>query len=255
MWELDFAGKTALVTGAGSGIGAAIARGLGRAGAHVIVHYNSNADGADQVRRAIEEAGGSAEIAQADVTDKAAAAELVDTVIRERGGIDVLVNNAGDLVRRVNAVDVTDEDFYRIIDLNLTSVVVLCRAAVPHMQRRGSGAVVNLTSIGARSGGGGGSAIYATAKAGVSTYTRGLAREVALDGVRVNAVSPGLIETSFHDRHTSDAQMTAMLQAVPMGRLGTPEECVGAALFLASDELAGYVTGQILEVNGGQMSP
>ena len=123
------------------------------------------------------------------------------------------------------------------------------------MRRQGSGAIINLTSIAARNGGGGGSAVYATSKAAVSTFTRGLAKEVALDGIRVNAVAPGVISTPFHERHTSDEQMEVMVAGVPMRRLGTPEECVGAVLFLASEVMSGYVTGQILEVNGGMLMP
>jgi len=253
--KIDFQGRTALVTGAGSGIGAATAVGLGGTGAHVVVHYNRNEEGAAAVRRTIEEAGGSAEIVKADLTDGSAAAALVEDTLQRRGGIDILVNNAGDLVRRSSVTDLTDEDFHRIMDLNLTSVFTMCRAVVPAMRRRGSGAIINLTSIAARNGGGGGSAVYATSKAAVSTFTRGLAKEVALDGIRVNAVAPGVISTAFHERHTSDEQMEVMVAGVPMRRLGTPEECLGAVLFLASEVMRGYVTGQILEVNGGQLMP
>ena len=252
---IDFKGMTALVTGAGSGIGAATAVGLAGAGAHVVVHYNRNEEGAAAVKRRIEEAGGSADVTPADLTDGQAASRLVEETLQRRGAIDILVNNAGDLVRRSSVTDLTDEDFHRIMDLNLTSVFTMCRAVVPAMRERGAGSIINLTSIAARNGGGGGSAVYATSKAAVSTFTRGLAKEVALDGIRVNAVSPGVISTPFHERHTSDEQMAVMVAGVPMRRMGTPEECVGAVLFLASDAMSGYVTGQILEVNGGQLMP
>jgi 3-oxoacyl-[acyl-carrier protein] reductase len=253
--RIDFKGRTALVTGAGSGIGAAAAVGLGGAGAHVVVHYNRNEDGAAAVQRTIEEAGGSAEIVKADLTDGSAAAAMVDDTLARRGRLDILVNNAGDLVRRSSITDLTDEEFHRIMDLNLTSVFTMCRSVLPAMRRQESGAIINLTSIAARNGGGGGSVVYATSKAAVSTFTRGLAKEVALDGIRVNAVAPGVISTPFHDRHTSDDQMQMMVAGVPMRRLGTPEECVGAVLFLASEAMSGYVTGQILEINGGQLMP
>jgi len=253
--QIDFKGTTALVTGAGSGIGAATAIGLAQAGAHVMVHYNRNEQGANAVRQTIEKGGGSADVIGADLTEGQAADRLVEETLRTRGAIDILVNNAGDLVRRAQIVDLTDEDFHRVMDLNLTSVFTMCRAAVPSMQARGTGAIVNLTSIAARNGGGGGSAVYAASKAAVSTFTRGLAKEVALDGVRVNAVSPGVIATPFHERHTSDEQMAGMVAGIPMRRMGTPEECVGTVLFLASDMMSGYVTGQILEVNGGQLMP
>ena len=253
--QIDFKGMTALVTGAGSGIGAATAVGLADAGAHVVVHYNRNEQGAAAVKRAIEEAGGSADVTQADLTDGQAASRLVEETLQSRGAIDILVNNAGDLVRRSSITDLTDEDFHRIMDLNLTTVFTMCRAVVPVMRERGAGSIINLTSIAARNGGGGGSAVYATSKAAVSTFTRGLAKEVALDGIRVNAVSPGVIATPFHERHTSEEQMAVMVAGVPMRRMGAPEECVGAVLFLASNAMSGYVTGQILEVNGGQLMP
>lgn len=253
--QIDLKGSTALVTGAGSGIGAATAIGLARAGAHVMVHYNRNEQGANAVRKQIEEGGGSADVIGADLTDGRAADRLVEETLRARGALDILVNNAGDLVRRTPIVDLTDEDFHRVMDLNLTSVFAMCRAAVPSMKARKTGAIINLTSIAARNGGGGGSSVYAASKAAVSTFTRGLAKEVALDGVRVNAVSPGVIATPFHERHTSDEQMAGMVAGIPMLRMGTPEECVGAVLFLASDTMSGYITGQILEVNGGQLMP
>jgi 3-oxoacyl-[acyl-carrier protein] reductase len=253
--HIDLTGKTALVTGAASGIGAAIARGLGAAGARVVVHYNRNAEGAAQVRAAVESAGGSARVVQADLTDSGRAGALVEEAVAEEGGLDVLVNNAGDLVRRAEVSDLTDEEFHRIMDLNLTSVFAACRAAGPVMTKRGSGSIINLTSVAARNGGGGGSVVYATSKGAVSTFTRGLARELAPHGVRVNALAPGIITTPFHERHTRDEQMQTMLGTVPMGRAGEPEECVGAALFLASEAMSSYVTGQILEINGGQLMP
>jgi 3-oxoacyl-[acyl-carrier protein] reductase len=141
------------------------------------------------------------------------------------------------------------------MDLNMSSVFAACRQAVPVMRRQGSGAIVNLTSIAARTGGAGGSVAYATAKGAVSTFTRGLAKEVAIDGIRVNAIAPGIITTPFHERHTSDAQMAGMVAGIPMGRAGTPEECVGSVLFLASPAMSGYVTGQVIEINGGQLTP
>ena len=252
---LDFNEKVVLVTGASSGIGAAVADGFARHGAVVVVHYNRNRDGAEKVVAGIAEAGGSARAVQADLSDPGAAAGLVDDVVERHGRLDVLVNNAGDLVRRAPVPEMTDEDYRKIIDLNVTSVFAMCRSAVPVMKRQGGGSIVNVTSIAARHGGGGGSVVYATSKGAVSTFTRGLAKEVALEGIRVNALAPGIITTPFHDRHTEDAMMQTMVAGIPMGRAGTPEECVGAVLFLASPQMSGYVTGQIVEVNGGQLMP
>lgn len=252
---LDFTDNVVLVTGASSGIGAAVARAFGGLGARTVVHYNSNKDGAEAVRSDIEAGGGTAEVERADLTDGAACADLVAGVLERHGRLDVLVNNAGDLVRRAPVPDLTEEECRRIMDLNLMSAFSTCREAVPAMQRQGSGAIVNVTSVAARTGGGGGSVMYATSKGAVSTFTRGLAKEVAGTGIRVNAVAPGIIGTPFHDRHTDDAQMEAMLASVPMGRAGEPQDCVGAVLFLASPAMSGYVTGHVLEVNGGQLMP
>jgi 3-oxoacyl-[acyl-carrier protein] reductase len=254
-FQLDFTGQVALVTGASSGIGAAVGRAFGALGAHTVLHYHRNADGAKATQSAIEEAGGTASTRSADLSDSTQAAGLVEDVHAEHGRIDVLVNNAGDLVRRAPVAELTHDEYQRVLDLNVASVFSTCRQVVPLMQRRGAGAIVNITSVAARTGGAGGSVVYATAKGAVSTFTRGLAKEVAADGVRVNAVAPGIIVTPFHDRHTDDDQMAAMVGGIPMGRAGTPEECVGAVLFLASPALSGYVTGQTVEVNGGQLTP
>jgi 3-oxoacyl-[acyl-carrier protein] reductase len=252
---LDFTGKVVLVTGASSGIGAAVARGFADHGADVVVHYHRNSDGAEKVVAGISEAGGSARAVRADLSDPSAAARLVENVVERNGRLDVLVNNAGDLVRRSRVTEMTDEEYRSIMDLNVTSVFAMCRSAVPVMQRQGSGNIVNVSSIAARNGGGGGSVVYATSKGAVSTFTRGLAKELALEGIRVNALAPGIITTPFHERHTADAQMQVLVAGVPMGRAGQPEECVGAVLFLASDAMSSYVTGQVLEVNGGQLTP
>ena len=253
--ELGFRNQVVLVTGASSGIGAATARAFANLGARTVLHYNRNAEGAQDTADAITEAGGRAHTVGADLSESAAAAGMVDDVVREHGRIDVLVNNAGDLVRRSPVEELSDEEFRRVMDINLTSVFSTCREAVPAMRKQGGGAIINVSSVAARTGGGGGSVVYATSKGAVSTFTRGLAKEVAADGIRVNAVAPGIIMTPFHDRHTADDQLNAMLGGVPMGRAGRPDECVGAVLFLASSPMSSYITGQVIEVNGGQLTP
>jgi len=135
------------------------------------------------------------------------------------------------------------------------SLVACCSAVVPHMRRAGRGSIVNVSSVAARTGGGPGSAMYASAKGFVSTFTHGLARELVNDNIRVNAVSPGVIVTPFHERYSTPAMLEAFKASIPMNRLGTADECAGAFLYLASDALSGFVTGQILEVNGGQVMP
>jgi 3-oxoacyl-[acyl-carrier protein] reductase len=255
MGLLDFSGQVVLVTGASSGIGAAAAVGFAEAGATVALHYHHNADGAQHTLNAVSTTGASGSIHQADLASPAAAEALVDQVLARHGRIDVLVNNAGDLVKRSPVVDVPDEEFRRIIDVNLTSVFALSRRIVPVFRAQGGGVIVNVTSIAGRHGGGGGSVVYATSKGAVSTFTRGLAKELAPEGIRVNAISPGVISTPFHDRHTGADQLAAMLATIPMARTGTPHECVGTILYLASDRMSSYVTGQIIEVNGGQLMP
>jgi 3-oxoacyl-[acyl-carrier protein] reductase len=255
MTFLDFTGQVVIVTGASSGIGAAAAVGFAECGATVAVHYHHNEKGARNTREAVTVAGGQGSIHTADLADPVAAGALVDEVLAKHGRIDVLVNNAGDLIRRSALTDVPDEEFYRTLDVNLTSVFALCRRIVPVLRSQGGGAIVNVTSIAGRNGGAGGSVVYATSKGAVSTFTRGLAKELALDGIRVNAISPGVITTPFHDRHTGAEQLAAMLTLVPMGRAGTPHECVGTLLYLASPAMSSYVTGQVIEVNGGQLMP
>ena len=255
MGYLDFRDQVVVVTGASSGIGAAAAVGFAETGATLALHYHRNEEGAKHTVGAVQTAGGTASLHQADLADSKSADAFIDDVLAQHGRIDVLVNNAGDLVKRPPVADVPDEEFHRILDVNLTSVFALSRRIVPVFRAQGGGAIVNVTSIAGRHGGGGGSVVYATSKGAVSTFTRGLAKELAPDGIRVNAISPGVIKTPFHDRHTGDEQMTAMIATIPMGRTGTPHECVGTILFLASDRMASYVTGQIIEVNGGQLMP
>jgi 3-oxoacyl-[acyl-carrier protein] reductase len=255
MTFLDFTDQVVLITGASSGIGAAAAVGFAEVGATVALHYHHNEDGARNTYNAVGVAGGKGSLHSADLADPAAAAALVDDVLARHGRIDVLVNNAGDLVRRSPVIDVTDEEFHRILDVNLTSVFAMCRRIVPVLLTQGGGAIINVTSIAGRTGGGGRSVIYATSKGAVSTFTRGLAKELAPDGIRVNAISPGVIKTPFHDRHTGEEQLAGLLATVPMGRAGTPHECVGTILYLASPAMSSYVTGQIIEVNGGQLMP
>ena len=255
MGYLDFRDQVVVVTGASSGIGAAAAVGFAETGASLALHYHRNEEGAKHTVGAVQTAGGTPSLHQADLADPKSADAFVDEVLAQHGRIDVLVNNAGDLVNRSPVADVSDEEFRRILDVNLTSVFALSRRIVPVFRGQGGGAIINVTSIAGRTGGAGGSVVYATSKGAVSTFTRGLAKELAPDGIRVNAISPGVIKTPFHERHTGDELMTAMIATIPMGRAGTPHECVGAVLFLASDRMASYVTGQIIEVNGGQLTP
>jgi 3-oxoacyl-[acyl-carrier protein] reductase len=251
----DLKDRVVLVTGASTGIGAAVARALGAQGARVAVHYNQSKDAANAVVAAIKESGGEGLAVGGDVARAEVVTQIVDRAAAHFGRIDVLINNAGSLVKRVPVADAPDEHYDAVMDLNARSVFAACRAAIPHFRKAGRGNIINTTSIAARHGGGGGAVLYAAAKGFVSTLTRGLAKELVKDNVRVNAVSPGVIATPFHERFSTAEQIKAMTATIPMGRLGSSEECVGTYLYLASDALSGYVTGQVIEVNGGQLMP
>ena len=172
------------------------------------------------------------------------------------GRLDILVNNAGDQVSRVNIADTTDELFDLHVALNIRPTFEGCRAAVRQFRKQGGGGtIVNVSSIAARTGGGGGSYLYAGAKGFISTFSKALAKEVATEGIRVNVVSPGVIVTDLQNRVTSPEQLRSTAQQIPMKRVGEPDECTGAFLYLCSDRLCGYVTGQVIEVNGGLLMP
>ncbi len=250
----DLADKVVLITGASTGIGAALARAFARQKALVAINYHSSEAAAKDLARAINEAGGNTLLVQADVTDPAACAQIVETTAAHFGRIDGLINNAGLMLGRIHSLEADDAHFQKVIDLNVRSVVNVTRAAAPWLARQG-GFIINTTSIAARNGGANGAVLYAAAKGFVSTLTHGQAKELIGKKIRVNAVAPGVIATPFHDRYTNPQQLEAQRQTIPIGRIGTPEECVGAYLFLASEMLSGYIIGQIIEVNGGQLMP
>lgn len=248
----DLKGMRALITGSSTGIGAAVAKAYAAHGMRVIVHYKSSEAEANAVVAEIRAAGGEAHALRADVSDSAATEDLVGKAAEKLGGLDVLVNNAGALVKRTPIGEVDDAFFDSVVDLNVRSVVMASKAALPYLKQSGHSSVINLSSVAARNGGGPGSALYASSKAFVLNLTRGMAKEFLPFGIRVNAVSPGVIMTPFHERYSTPQQIEAMRQTIPMGRVGTPQENVGTFLFFASPSMSGYITGQTLEVNGGQ---
>lgn len=249
---LEMTGKVALVTGGSSGIGAATARALADLGAEVAIGFHHNESGAEQVRQGIAGAGGRAITVQADVRRAGEIRAMVDRVSRDLGPIDILINNAGSLVKRLPIRDLTEEWWDDIMDLNLKSAVLCSQAAAPSMIERHKGAIVNVVSIAGRNGGGPGAGPYASAKGGLIAFTKSLAKEMAPHGVRVNAVSPGVIDTPFHEVFSTPEMIANFVKGIPLGRVGTSEECAMAIAFLASDA-AGYVVGETLEVNGGQL--
>lgn len=245
-------GKIALVTGASSGIGRAAAYALAECGADVALNYFRNRKGAEEGRDAILGMGRRAVAIEADVSKRDGVSKLFNEVHQNLGPIDILINNAGDLIERCAIREFTDELWDRVMDLNLKSVFFCSQAVMPEMIQRRSGAIVNVGSIAGRHGGGPGAAVYSSAKAAVMCFTKGLARELAPHGVRVNGVAPGVIMTPFHERLSTPELLAQFTTGIPMGRLGTAEECGTVIAFLASDA-AGYLLGETIEINGGQL--
>jgi len=248
----DLKGRRILVTGSSTGIGAAVAQAYARAGAAATVHYNQSRDQAESLVASIRQEGGSANLVGGDVSRSSEATRIVDEAAAAMGGLDVLVNNAGALLKRVPLGEIDDATYDAVMDLNVRSVVVASQAAARHMREAGRGSIINTSSVAARNGGGPGALLYDGAKAFVLNATRNLAKELAGARIRVNGVSPGVIATPFHERYSTPEILEGMRKTIPMGVIGQPEDCVGAYLFFASDALSGYITGQVLEVNGGQ---
>ncbi len=244
-------GKRALITGGGQGLGYAIVEQLIAAGAHVAIHYHSSRGGAEDLKAIAAQAGGKAEAFQADLTLVSAANRLVSAASQFLGGLDILINNAGDIVGRRRIEEIDAAFWEKVINVNVTSMMWVTRAAVPELVKAGRGSIVNLASLAGRKGGHGGSLVYSTAKGAVLTWTRSLASELGPKGIRVNAVAPGLIlGTRFHATHTTRESAQATIEGIPLGRAGTPEDVARAVSFLAS-EYDGFITGATLDINGG----
>ena len=250
--DRELSGKTALVTGASRGIGAATSLALaGRGAERLILHYNSNAAGIAKVAEAAQKAGSKTETIQADLgTGSGIEAFLKDLGRRSGPGIDILINNAGSLVQRARLAEYTPELFDRVMALNVKSAWFIAQAVAPQMIERKTGVMVNVSSIAARNGGGIGATIYAAAKAAISTITKGLAKELAPHGIRVNAVSPGTVDNDFHAQFSTRQMLDSVIAATPAGTLGTNEEVADTILFLCS-HAARYIHGQTIEINGG----
>ena len=245
-------GQVVLITGASSGIGRATAEAMAREGARVGVNYLKNPKGAEEAVEAIRKGGGEALAIRADVTRQDEVHALVAAVRKQWGRIDILVNNAGDLIARRTLVDMTEEYWDQIMDLNLKSVFLCTQAVWEEMAARKSGCIINVTSIAGRNGGGLGAAAYAAAKGGLLIYTKGLAKELAPHGIRVNGIAPGVIATPYHERYSPPELMAKMVANIPLGRPGTAGEIADVILFLASPA-ARYILGETVEVNGGQL--
>jgi 3-oxoacyl-[acyl-carrier protein] reductase len=248
----DLTGRRAMVTGAGHGIGAAIAEALAGAGADVVVHYGRSAGPAAEVVERIGALGRKATAIGADVTVTAEVDRLVDEAVGFLGGLEILVCNAGHLVGRSPVADMTDEHFAKVVEVNLGSTFRTVRAAIPHLRAAGTaGRIVTMASLAAHNGGGPGAAVYAASKAGIVGLTKGLAKELGPDGITVNALAPGFIGgTAFHDTFTPPAAQEATIRGIAVGRGGTAADVGGAVVWLCSDA-ASFVTGTTTDIDGG----
>lgn len=240
-------GKVAIVTGASRGIGRATALALAAEGASVVVNYASSSTAADEVVAEIVNNGGSAIALKADVSKAEEVDQMIEATLEKYGRIDVLVNNAG-ITRDTLLLRMKLEDWQAVIDLNLTGVFLCTRAVSKVMLKQKSGRIVNITSVAGQMGNAG-QANYSAAKAGVIGFTRTVARELASRGITVNAVAPGFIATDM----TSDLNAEPILKMIPLGRYGQPEEIAGMVQFLAASPAASYITGQVLNVDGGMV--
>jgi 3-oxoacyl-[acyl-carrier protein] reductase len=241
----------ALVTGAGAGLGRACALTLGQRGARVAVHYFKSRDGADEAVAALTAEDIEAEAFQGDLTRPDDVAAITDAGTARFGSIDILVNNAGDLIERKPLLQMSPDFFHRVMDVNVTSTFLMCRAAGAGMVARKRGAIINMSSLAAWNGGGPGAGAYAAAKGAVISLTKALAKELAPQGIRVNCVAPGLIgDTAFHGRFTPPAAFENAAKSVLLGRAGTPDEVASVVAFLASPD-SSFLTGETIEINGG----
>ena len=243
----SMSGKTAVVTGGSRGIGRAICLELARRGANVVFSYAGNTAAAEKTLEELRALGVEARAVQGNVADPAAAKTLIDTAVKELGGIHILVNNAG-ITRDGLAMAMKEEDFDAVIETNLKGAFLCMKAAIRPMMKARYGRIVNMSSVVALRGNPG-QVNYCASKAGLIGMTKSLAKEMGARGITVNAVAPGYISTDM-TAALPDAARQAMLSTIPVGRAGNPEDVAAAVAFLASEE-AGYITGQVLSVDGG----
>lgn len=248
----DFSGKVVLVTGASSGIGRATAELFGECGANVAITYLHNEKGANEVVAKIIENGGKAIAVQADFTNNSAITTTVEKVEAELGTVDILVNNAGSLVERLRTAELTEERWDEVYALNVKSSFFMVQAVVPKMLEKKSGAIINVTSIAGRNGGALGSIHYSSAKAAMLVMTKGLAKEFGSQGIQINSVSPGVIDTPYHETFSTPEAMKNFANMIPIGRVGKSAEVASVIAFLASPA-ASYLCGETIEINGGML--
>ena len=244
-------GKNILVTAGAQGIGESITKHFIDNGAHVAIHYFSSADTANQLVEYATSKGQKAIAIAGDLTIEADANKLVEKTIAALGGLDILINNAGSLVARKLIGEMEAEFWHKVMDINMTSMMFVTKAAAPHLAKNDNSSIVNLASLAGRKGGHPGSLVYATSKGAILTFTRALSTELGPQGTRVNAVAPGLIlGTSFHNTHTTKESAAETTAGIPIQRAGNAADVARAVLYLAS-EYDGFITGATLDINGG----
>jgi 3-oxoacyl-[acyl-carrier protein] reductase len=249
--SFSISGKVAVVTGGGRDIGRAICLELARNGSDVVVDYSNSAAEAEATVKEIQALGRRAIAVQADVTKKADIDRLTAEALRFGDGrIDILVNNAGGLVRRALLGELDEALIAEVLQLNFTSVVLMCQAVIPHMVKKGGGRVINVSSIAGHNGGAATTPHYGAAKAAVTNLARSLTKEFAGKGITINSVAPGVIQNRFHEIHTAPEAFATLVKGIPIGRAGSNDDVAGAVAFLASPA-ASYITGEVLHVNGG----
>lgn len=245
--RVDLTGKTALVTGGAKGIGRAISSALAGNGARVVVHYLTSEKAAREMVKKFPNGG---ETVQADVSDPKEVERMMAEILNKMGKIDILVNNAGSQVKTSSIEDMTLELWNQVLALNLTGAMICAKGVIPGMKKNGWGRIINISSISARSGGGPGGIAYASSKGAMTTFTKGLAKELGAFGITVNAIDPGVILTEIHEKFNTPENLENLRKMTALGRLGQPEDCAGTVAFLASDS-ASYITGATIAVNGG----
>lgn len=251
MMNNKLAGKNVLITAGAQGIGEAITKHFIDHGAHVAIHYFSSADTAEKLVDYTKSKGQKAIAIKGDLTKETDANIVVEKTVEALGSLDILINNAGSLVARKMLNELDADFWHKVMDINMTSIQFVTRAAVPHLAKNENSSIVNLASLAGRKGGHPGSLVYATSKGAILTYTRALSTELGSKGIRVNAVAPGLIlGTSFHDTHTTKESAAKTIEGIPINRAGNADDVARAVLYLAS-EYDGFITGATLDINGG----
>lgn len=245
----DLKGKKVLVTGSSSGIGVATAIMFAKQGCYVGVHYFHTKDGGEKTLRAVKQYSDGC-LLKADMRDETQVETLIAEFVEQAGGLDILINNAGTLLGRVDIETMSLEHFEDEFATNTRSAFLATRTAIPHL-KQSKGCIVNLGSIAAHNGGGGGSGAYASAKAAVHTMTISMAKEFSRYDIRVNSVIPGLVDTRFHEKFSTPERKKKVAEQTPLKRNGTPEDVAKAILFLASNDAALFITGEYIAVNGG----